>query len=455
MTRPIILIVDDEKSMCELVASGLGKRGYDSDFRTDGAQALEALREKDYDAVVTDLNLGEMHGLELCKQVVANRPETPVIVITAFGDMKTAIAALRAGAHDFINKPIEMEFLARAVRRAIDDRDLLQEVTRLRQEVDRHRPVGDLIGESTPMKRVYDLIRRVSETDASVFITGESGTGKELIARAIHERGDRASRPFVAINCAAVPANLLESELFGHVRGAFTDARTARKGLLAEANGGTLLLDEVGEMPLEMQPKLLRVLQEQEFRPVGGDRSVSVDVRIIAATNRDPEGDVEEGRFREDLYYRLNVVEIHVPPLRARGNDILLLAQRFVRRVAKRLDKPVRGISKEAARRLLEYDWPGNVRELENCVERAVTLTAFDQIIVDDLPERIRTFESKRVVLIDRDIEHLLTLEELERRYIERVLATVDDNKSAAARILGVDRRTLYRKLERYENRSG
>jgi two-component system response regulator HydG len=239
------------------------------------------------------------------------------------------------------------------------------------------------------------------------------------------------------------------------VRGAFTDARIARKGLLAEADGGTLLLDEIGEMPLEMQPKLLRVLQEQEFRPVGADRPVSFDVRIISSTNRDPEGEVEEGRFREDLYYRLNVVEIHVPPLRARGNDVLLLAQHFVRNVAKRIDKPVRGISKEAARKLLEYDWPGNVRELENCIERAVTLTSFDQIIVDDLPERIRAYESNRVVLVEHDAEHMLTLEELEKRYIERVLSTVGDNKSAAARILGVDRRTLYRKLERYAKESG
>ena len=449
MSKPKLLIVDDDESMCKFVGSGLDKRGFATEWRVDAPQAIEALTASDYDLVVTDLNLGDIDGLQLCRHVVANRPDTPVIVITAFGDMKTAIAALRAGAHDFINKPIEIEVLARAIQRALSDRDLLEEVTRLRQEVERRRSVDDLIGESAAIKAVHEVIRRVASTDASVLITGESGTGKELVARAIHERGDRAKKPFVAMNCAAVPANLLESELFGHVRGAFTDARTARKGLLAEADGGTLLLDEIGEMPIEMQPKLLRVLQEEEFRPVGADRSIAFDVRIIAATNRDLEGEVEEGRFREDLYYRLNVVEIPVPPLRARGNDILLLGQHFLTRIAEKVEKPVRGIAKDTARRLLEYDWPGNVRELENCIERAVTLTRFDQIVLEDLPAKIREFESKRVVLVDHDVENVLTLEELERRYIERVLEMVDENKSAAARLLGVDRRTLYRKLAR------
>ncbi len=440
--------------MCELLCSGLGKRGFETEWKTSAADAMEALRTNDYDVVITDINLNGATGLDLCGHVVENRPATPVIVITAFGDMQTAISALRAGAHDFINKPIEIEFLERAIRRALADRDLKNEVVRLREEVDRVRPMGELIGDSKPMRRVYEMIRRVSATDASILITGESGTGKELIARAIHERGDRAGKKFVAVNCAAIPGNLLESELFGHVKGAFTDARGTRHGLIAEANGGTLLLDEIGEMPLEMQPKLLRILQEEEFRPVGADRTVACDVRVISATNRDPLSDVESGRFREDLYYRLNVVEIHVPPLRARGNDILLLAQHFVDRLAKKLERPIRGVSKEAAQKLLEYDWPGNVRELENCIERAMTLTRFDQIVVDDLPERIRSFESNRIVLVEHDVEHMLTLEELEQRYILRVLETVDDNKSEAARVLGVDRRTLYRKLERYERKS-
>jgi two-component system response regulator HydG len=284
-----------------------------------------------------------------------------------------------------------------------------------------------------------------------VVITGESGTGKELVARALHDEGSRGSRRFVAVNCAALPTTLLESELFGHVKGAFTDARVARQGLFVQADGGTILLDEVGEMPAEMQSKLLRVLQERRVRPVGGSADVTFDARVVAATNRDLETEVEEGRFREDLYSRLNVVQIHVPPLRVRGNDVLLLGQHFVERVGSRTGKAVRGISGDAAKKLLAYDWPGNVRQLENCMERSVALTRFDQIVVDDLPERIRNHESARVDVSDVDAENLLTLDELEKRYVERVLRATDGNKTQAAAILGLDRRTLYRKLERYE----
>jgi len=311
--------------------------------------------------------------------------------------------------------------------------------------------MGGLGGESRAMLKVYDLIRRVASTDTTVLLSGESGTGKELVARALHTESTRAAQPFVAINCAAVPASLLESELFGHVKGAFTDAKATRKGMFEQATGGTLLLDEIGEMPLDMQPKLLRVLQERQVRPVGGNVVVPVDARIIAATNRDLESEVEEQRFREDLYYRLNVVQIHVPPLRARGNDVLLLAQHFVRKFAERMGKGVTGISSEAAKKLVEYDWPGNVRQLENSMERAVTLTRFEQLTVEDLPERISRYESSRMTIADVDSEHMLTLDQLEKRYIERVLKAAQGNKTQAARLLGVDRRTLYRKLERYE----
>jgi two-component system response regulator HydG len=294
------------------------------------------------------------------------------------------------------------------------------------------------------------MIAQVSETDASVIISGESGTGKELVARALHRRSSR-SGPFVAINCAAMPAALLESELFGHVKGAFTDARTAREGLFLRANGGTLLLDEIGEMPLEMQAKLLRVLQESKVRPVGGDREIEFDTRILAATNRDIESEIEEGNFREDLYYRLNVVRIHVPPLRSRGRDVLLLAQSFVERIAKQTGKSVLGIASSAAQKLLEYDWPGNVRELENSIERAVVLTKFEDITVDDLPEKIRQHDSGTLVVAGDNPEEMPTLAEMERRYVERVLKVVSGNKTHAARVLGLDRRTLYRKLERFE----
>lgn len=449
-----VLVIDDDQDMCELIQDALVRKGLDVQWRTSGADGLELVGTDEFDVVITDLNLQSMSGLDVCARIKENRPDLPVIVVTAFGDMQAAIAAIRSGAYDFINKPLELEALAHAVDRAAHHRRLGAEVKRLRDAAQPSQGVGRLVGQSPPMRRVYELITRLRDTDASVLLSGESGTGKELVARALHTESQRASHPFVAINCAAVPAHLLESELFGHVKGAFTDARNSREGLFEQADGGTILLDEVGEMPLEMQPKLLRVLQERRVRPVGGNREVPFDTRIIAATNRDLETEVEEGRFREDLYYRLNVVQIHIPPLRARGNDILLLAQHFVRQAGERTGKAVQGISSEAAKKLLEYDWPGNVRQLENWIERAVTLTRFDQIMVEDLPDKIRKYQSTRTDQAEVDAEHMLTLEELERRYIERVLKAADGNKTQAAKILGLDRRTLYRKLERYEKQA-
>jgi len=449
-----VFVVDDDRAMCDLMRSALEKRGYEVEWRVDGQEALDLLAERDFSAVVVDLNLEKLSGLDICRYVTENRPDIPVIVITAFGDMKAAISAIRAGADDFINKPLEMEALAHSVKRAVSHRRLREEVKRLTEESGRAKTFEGLIGNSPKMRQVYDLIHRVGATDTSVLLTGESGTGKELVARALHTESERAAKPFIAVNCAAVPANLLESELFGHVRGAFTDAKTSRKGLFQRAEGGTVLLDEIGEMPLEMQPKLLRVLQERKLTPVGGASELSFDVRILAATNRDLEQDVEDGRFREDLYYRVNVVEVHIPPLRTRGRDVLLLAQHFVDELGERIGKPVEGISSEAARKLLDYDWPGNVRELENAMERAVALTRYERVAEEDLPERVRTYESTRVTPIDVDQEHVLTLHELEKRYIERVLKAVAGNKTRAARLLGLDRRTLYRKLERYEEQS-
>jgi DNA-binding NtrC family response regulator len=446
-----VLVVDDDRKLCEMIEAGLERRGYEVEWRTRGADALELVARRDFDAVIADLNLEEMSGLDICKFATENRPDIPVIMITAFGDMRSAIASIRVGAYDFINKPIELDALSHTLDRAIQHRELREEVKRLTEEVRRSKGVGKLIGQSAAMMKVYDLVRRVSATDSSVLLTGESGTGKELVARALHSESGRAQMPFIAINCAAVPANLLESELFGHVRGAFTDAKASRKGLFERANKGTVLLDEIGEMPMEMQPKLLRVLQERKVRPVGGSVEIPFDTRILAATNRDLETDVEEGRFREDLYYRLNVVEIHVPPLRARGNDILLLAQHFLEEASERMKRPVKGISSDAAKKLLDYDWPGNVRELQNAMERAVTLTRFEQITVDDLPDRISKHESTRISPVDVDAGQVLTLQELEKRYIERVLKAVGDNKTRAAKLLGLDRRTLYRKLDRYD----
>ena len=298
------------------------------------------------------------------------------------------------------------------------------------------------------MKRVSDLVSRVADSDASVLITGESGTGKELIARAIHDRSGRKG-PFLAINCAAVPETLLESELFGHARGAFTDARAARKGLFVEANGGTLFLDEIGEMALGMQAKILRSLQERSVRPVGESIEVPFDARIITATNRDLEGDVSDKRFREDLYYRINVVRVEVPPLRGRGNDVLLLAQHFLTRAAGRSGKPVSRLGSAVAEKLISYDWPGNVRELENCLERAVALAAYDEITVEDLPIKVRDHKVSAVLPVAEDPMELPSMQTVEDRYIQRVLKAVGGNKTLAAKILGFDRRTLYRKLAR------
>ncbi len=445
-----ILVVDDDSASCELMEAVLQRLGHQAQSASSGPEALALLEDNEFDVVLTDVAMGEMDGLEVCRRVAEIRPGLPVVVVTGQGSLEVAIAAIRAGAYDFVTKPVDDKLLAPCVSRAAQSRMLQREVERLRREVDGARPFDDVVGTSPAMRRVYDLVARVAPSDASVLIHGETGTGKELVARAIHTRSARKSGPFVAINCAAVPANLIESELFGHARGAFTDAKAARAGLFVEADGGTLFLDEIGEMPVEVQPKLLRALQERKVRPVGSNAEVPFDARIVAATNRDLEIEVEARRFREDLYYRINVVKIELPPLRERGADVLAIAEHMLRAISN--GRTLR-LSPQAAERLMAYDWPGNVRELENCMERAVALARFDQIAVDDLPEKVRSFRSDRVVVSADDASELVTLDELERRYVRRVLKMLGGNKSRAAQILGLDRRTLYRKLERYERR--
>ena len=445
-----VLLVDDDRALCEWVALGLATSGFEIEWRTSPDEALTAAASEDYDAIVTDLNMGAMSGLDLCERILHQRADVPVIVITAFGSMDTAISAMRAGAYDFLTKPFDVEALRLALVRATQHRRLRDEVKRLRLAADREIGFGELLGESNAMRRVQDLLARIADSDSTVLITGESGTGKEVVARALHRHGRRAAGPFVAINCAAMPEPLLESELFGHARGAFTDARTARTGLFVEASGGTLFRDEIGELPLGLQPKLLRALQERVVRPIGGAREVPFDVRLVVATNRDLEAAIAEKRFREDLYFRVNVLHVELPPLRARGADALLLAQHFLRQFADKAGRPLEGISPAAAERLLAYDWPGNVRELMNCIERAVALARFDELAVDDLPEKIRRHRASHVLVTGDDPTELVPLEEVERRYILRVLQAVSNNKRLAARVLGVDRKTLYRKLERY-----
>jgi two-component system response regulator AtoC len=446
-----VLIVDDDQSMVETLSKAMARRGFVVTASTSAVEALKLLDEQDFDVVVTDLHMDGMNGLALCERIVANRPDVPVVVITAFGSLDTAVAAIRAGAYDFVTKPFEVETLWIAVTRAIQHRQLRHEVTRLRQAVSEARGVHQMIGASAPIQKLKDLIERLGDAEAALLVTGESGTGKELVARALHQRGRNAEGPFVAINCAAIPEALLESELFGHVKGAFTDARAPRQGLFLKANGGTLFLDEIGEMPIGMQAKLLRALQERTVRPVGGDQEIRYEARVITATNRDLEIEVAERRFREDLFYRINVLRIDVPPLRVRGTDVLLLAQHFLKQFAEQSNKAVVGLSPAVAEKLVTYAWPGNVRELQNCIERAVALTKFGELIVDDLPEKIQRYRSDDLNIPGVGPAEVLTIDEVERRYITRILKHLDGNKTLAAELLGLDRRTLYRKLERWD----
>ncbi len=444
--RHRILVADDERDMCELVEAGLRERGYDVAWHVTPEGVLDALDHDDYSALLVDIHMDGKSGLDLCRTAISKRPDLPVVVMTGFGTVEHAVGAIRAGAYDFITKPVSMDALSLTLNRALEHRSLSDELRRLRQRVESSE-LPSIIGSSDAMKRMIDMITRVAETDTNVLITGESGTGKELVARALHERSKRTGA-FLAINCAAVPETLLESELFGYVRGAFTDARTNRTGLFVEANQGTLFLDEIGEMPLSMQAKLLRALQERKVRPVGSSQEVPFDARIITATNRNLEEEVTAKRFREDLYYRVNVVRVEVPPLRHRGQDQLDLAQFFLNRAVERSSKPITGIDRAAAQVLMSYDWPGNVRELENCMERAVALARFGTITADDLPLKLREHRPTEVFELGSDPVDMLSMDVVEERYIRKVLAAVGGNKTLAAKVLGFDRRTLYRKLK-------
>jgi two-component system response regulator HydG len=440
-----ILLVDDDEDTRELLLEGLRRRNFDIHAVASGQECLEWVRDHDVDVVITDIQMPGITGIELCRQLQARYPNLVSIMLTGVGTYETGIASVRAGAYDYFAKPVKLDVLEVALQRALDHVEVRREARRLRNAADVGVPISSIIGASSAIRDMRATIRRVAEVDATVLITGESGTGKELVARALHDLSRREG-PFVAINCGAVPANLLESELFGHVKGAFTDAKTTRAGLFLQAGAGTIFLDEIGEMPLEMQAKLLRVLQERTVRPVGGDEEVPFQARVITATNRDLETEVEERRFREDLYYRVNVVAISVPPLRARGADVLLIAKHVLARFAERTGKSPE-LDPAAARKLVDYDWPGNVRELENCVERAVALC--DRTIeVAHLPAKVQNYQPARIELSTTTPGEMVTLHEMERRYVRQVLASVNNNKTHAARILGIDRRSLYRRLE-------
>lgn len=446
-----VLIIEDDSDMCNMLSVGLSRRGYRVTTFTSGQEGLACVETDLPDVVLTDIHLPDKNGIEICNSIVANHPDIPVVIMTAFGSMDTAIAAIRAGAYDFVTKPLDLDILALSLDRAVRYRNLQDTVKKLRNATKNPVIFDNLVGESPTMEELFSRISRIADSEASLLITGESGSGKELAARAVHMHSRRKNQSLTTINCAAMPAQLLESELFGHTRGAFTDAKDHRKGLFLEADRGTLFLDEVGEIPLELQPKLLRALEERVVRPVGGTTEQSFDVRIISATNRDLETAVEDGQFREDLYYRLNVINIEMPPLRSRGTDILLLAETFIQHFSKKQKKAITGLSDATAAKLLEYSWPGNVRELRNAIEHAVALTPFDKLVPDDLPEKISLFKNDYIMLGAEDPMELISMEEMERRYIMHVLNRTDGNRSLTARILQVDRKTLYRKLQNYE----
>jgi DNA-binding NtrC family response regulator len=447
-TTPLILIAEDEDLMRVILTRLLEEAGYRVASASNAEEALEHFAAEDVAVTLTDIRMTGMDGLALLDRIKDIDREALVVVMTAYSSVDSAVAALRKGAYDYITKPFVNEDLLQSVKNAIRQRELFRENRALRRELDRRYSFSEIIGTSPALQSVFRLVEKVAATNTNILIQGESGTGKELIARAIHHNSPRADRPFVAINCGALPETLLESELFGHTKGAFTGAVGNKPGLFRSAEGGTVFLDEVGEISSAMQVRLLRAVQEHEVTPVGSSGAVSFDARIICATNRDLEKEVAEGRFREDLFYRLNVIEIHLPPLRERREDIPLLVRHFVKHTARQQAREEKAIVPPAMSALINYAWPGNVRELQNAIERAFTLSG-EQIDLDSLPPRVRDAGGHIEM---RDPDGLRpTLEEIERRYIFETLAAVNQDKTRAANILGIDLSTLYRKLKRYD----
>jgi DNA-binding NtrC family response regulator len=441
-----ILVIDDEVRWCELLKDTLVGEGFDVTVASNSTLASQLINQVDFDVILTDLRMAGKDGLELLEETKKVAPTTPVILITAFGSIDSAVQAMKLGAYDFITKSGDTSELVLTVEKALETKSLRKEVLGLRRKLESQYSFHKMIGKSALMQRIYQLIEMVCDTSSNVLITGESGTGKELVAKAIHYNGLRKNGSFIAVNCAAIPENLLESELFGYRKGAFTDAKTDKEGLVIGASGGTLFLDEVTEMPPSLQAKILRVIEAREVRPLGGTTSYPTDVRIISTSNRDIQTRIDEGLFRSDLYYRLRVIDIDLPPLRERKEDIPLLVRHFLNKFNKDLKKKVGQVSNEAMKIFMDYSWPGNVRELENVVQRAVTLCRSETVTPDDLPA-IMTRGSDESYM-DGAIGKGRTLEELEREYVRHVLTEVRGNRSRAAEILGIDRKTLYRKLK-------
>jgi len=441
-----ILVVDDEKDICKALSILLTKEGYSVKEAYNGEEAIERIKKENFDIVMTDIRMEKVDGFEVLKQTQKISPETSVLMMTAFASVGSAVEAMRAGAADYITKPFINDEIRLTMRKIIESRNLQMENLILRQELSQRPPAfTNIIGTSDAIQKIFSIMEKVIPSKSNILITGESGTGKGMVAEAIHESGPRKDKPFISINCGAIPENLLESELFGHKKGSFTSAIEDKKGLITMANTGTLFLDEVGELPPALQVKLLNVIQTRELMPVGDTRVITVDVRIIAATNADLMQRVKEGRFREDLYYRLNVIEIKMPPLRERKDDMPLLIKHYIDVFAKETGKNIKDIDYEAMQALLAYDWPGNIRELRNTIERAVVLADGEVITIHDLTDKFRTL----------DIEGVSTsslrqaLDHFEMEYVRRSLAESKGNKEATAAKLGIDLATLYRKLKK------
>ncbi len=440
-----VLVVDDDAEVMRFVCDQLNAHGYRARGVTSGAEATRTIENEPIDVVITDIRMGDVSGLDLIAWLKKFDPRIAVVAITAFGSIDTAIRAIKLGAFDYLTKPFTPDALRLAVEKVTRERQTRVELVRLREEVDKTHGLEGMVAKSQSMQEIFALVRRVASTPTTVLITGASGTGKETIARAIHSVSPAKTRPFISINCASIPQPLLEAELFGHDRTASPDSRPERLGVFREAEGGTVLLDEVGELPAALQTKLLRVLEDREVRPGGSQKAIPVDVRVLASTQHDLSADVQAKTFREDLFYRLHVVEVRLPPLRDRPEDIAPLAQAFLSKYAERMRKNIVGFSEASLKQLASYAWPGNVRELENAIERAVTLCEHNVVRPEDLPDLIRTRPDTDFLAMAAARE--MTLSDLERAYMLRVLERTGGNKLRAAQILGIDRKTIYRWL--------
>jgi two-component system response regulator AtoC len=447
-----ILVVDDEENIRLVLKTLLKKHGFDVEVADSGEAALALLDAFDPNVILTDVRMPRMGGMDLLATLKAKQHPATVIVMSAYGNVDLAIEAMKAGAYDYVSKPFKPDEVVLALRKAEERETLRRENRALREQIQKENRFESILAKSKEMLDIFRTVAKIADFKTTVLVTGESGTGKELVARAIHSRSNRSASPFVAINCGAIPENLLESELFGHKRGAFTDATSDRRGLFEEADGGTLFLDEIGELPLNLQVKLLRVVQEEHIRRLGDTKDVKVDVRLVAATHRDLAADVKAGRFREDLFYRINVLLIHIPPLRSRRDDVNLLVDHFILRNNARLGTRSRGVSTEARKLLLEYGWPGNVRELENTIERAMVLAETDLIEVVDLPERIRdALDAVQVHLASGELSIKRTAAAIEQILIRRALQKTKGNRTRAADLLEISHRALLYKIKDYK----